>query len=183
MRLALGVVMTGILLLVKPATRWVPNLRLVLIGSHTLSTMKYLFIFLIIIPLVSFGEAYKWTDGDGKIHFGDSPKEGDRAEKMEIKANVYEAVTYESVAPSQAPHQAARGPVTMYSTSWCGYCKKAIKYFKDNKVAYVERDVEKDPSARRAYDALGGKGIPIILVGQKRMNGFSVSGFEHIYKP
>ena len=150
--------------------------------------MKYLFILLLAVPLIAFAEIYQWTDAQGKIHFGDSPKDGDKAKKVQVRVNVYEAVTYEPVVPAttaaQASPQATAEPkkVILYSTQWCGHCRKAIKYFKDNKIPYVERDIEQDPSARRAYDALGGKGIPIILVGQKRMNGFSIPAFQHIYR-
>ena len=34
------------------------------------------------------------------------------------------------------------GKVVMYSTSWCGYCKKAKNYFEANKIAYIEKDIE-----------------------------------------
>lgn len=75
-----------------------------------------------------------------------------------------------------------KGQVVMYSTDWCGYCKKARDYFRSQNIAFVEYDIEKNPQARRQYDALGAKGVPVILVGDKRMNGFSVSGFQGIYR-
>lgn len=70
----------------------------------------------------------------------------------------------------------------MYATSWCGYCKKARSYFKEKGISYIEYDIEKNERAKRMYDLLGGKGVPVILVGKKRLNGFSVAGFEDIYK-
>jgi glutaredoxin-like YruB-family protein len=70
----------------------------------------------------------------------------------------------------------------MYSTAWCGYCKKARKYFTSKGIAFIEYDIEKNARAKRDYDALGGKGVPVILVGKKRMNGFSPQGFDRIYK-
>ena len=32
--------------------------------------------------------------------------------------------------------------VVMYSTSWCGYCKKARRYFKQQKIPFEEYDVD-----------------------------------------
>ena len=67
-------------------------------------------------------------------------------------------------------------------TAWCGYCKKAKKYFQKKGIPFVEYDIEKNARAKRDYDAIGGKGVPVIVMGKKRMNGFSVAGFERFYK-
>jgi len=141
--------------------------------------MRYLFIILLIVPILALGEIYKWTDDKGNVHFGDSPKENERSEKIVVEVNSYENVTYDNVEFYQGSESKR---VTMYATSWCGYCKKARNYFKENGVSYIEYDIEKDERAKRMYDLLGGKGVPVILVGKKRMNGFSVAGFEGIYK-
>jgi len=70
--------------------------------------------------------------------------------------------------------------VVMYATSWCPYCQQARDYFRRRGIPYVEHDIEKDPVAHRDYKAFGGRGIPVIFVDQRRMNGFSVSVFEKI---
>lgn len=71
--------------------------------------------------------------------------------------------------------------VVMYATSWCPYCQQARNYFRQQGIPYVEHDIEKDAAARRDYKAFGGRGVPVIFVDKRRMNGFSVSGFEKIY--
>ncbi len=73
-------------------------------------------------------------------------------------------------------------PVVMYATSWCPYCRQARNYFRQQGIAYIEYDIEKDAAARQAYRAFGGRGIPVIFVGKRRMNGFSVTGFNKIYR-
>jgi len=72
--------------------------------------------------------------------------------------------------------------VVMYATSWCPYCEQARNYFRRRGIPYVEHDIEKDAAARRDYRAFGGRGVPVIFVDKQRMNGFSVSGFEKIYR-
>ena len=42
--------------------------------------------------------------------------------------------------------------------------------------------IERDADAKRRYQTFGGRGIPVIFVGKRRMNGFSVSGFNKIYQ-
>ena len=71
--------------------------------------------------------------------------------------------------------------VVMYATSWCPYCQQARNYFREQGIPYVEHDIEKDTDARRAYKDFGGRGVPVIFVGKRRMNGFSVAGFNKIY--
>lgn len=141
--------------------------------------MKYIVTLFLIVPFLSFAEIYKWTDQQGKVHFGDSPENKGNAEIVTVEVNSYKNVTYEDTEI----YQGTESPrVTMYATSWCGYCKKARRYFNKRGISYLEYDIEKDEVAKRMYDLLGGKGVPVILVGKKRMNGFSVAGFERIYR-
>lgn len=70
----------------------------------------------------------------------------------------------------------------MYATSWCPYCQQARNHFRQQGIAYTEYDIERDADAKRRYQAFGGRGIPVIFVGKRRMNGFSVSGFNKIYR-
>ncbi len=70
----------------------------------------------------------------------------------------------------------------MFSASWCGYCKKAKAYFKENRIRFTEYDIEKNSKGKRLYTQMGATGVPVILVGNKRMNGFSESGFNRLYK-
>ena len=70
----------------------------------------------------------------------------------------------------------------MYSTSWCGACKRAKQYFNENGINYVEYDVETNEKGKQDFRELGGRGVPIILVGNKRLNGFTASSFEKIYR-
>ena len=72
--------------------------------------------------------------------------------------------------------------VVMYSTSWCGYCRQARRYFKSKDIKYVERNIERSRLAKRAYDRLGGNGVPLIVVGANKMSGFSTRQFDRLYR-
>ena len=69
----------------------------------------------------------------------------------------------------------------MYATSWCGVCRKARSYFRANGIAFTEFDVENSARGKREFKRLGGRGVPVILVGKKRLNGFNRTAFESIY--
>ena len=72
--------------------------------------------------------------------------------------------------------------VTMYSTSWCGYCRKARDVFTRQGIPFRELDIENDAQARQAYDALNGRGVPLILIDKKRMTGFDIRTFKRLYE-
>ena len=39
------------------------------------------------------------------------------------------------------------GTVTMYSTTWCGYCRRLKSQMEREGIRYVEVDIERDPEA------------------------------------
>ncbi len=134
----------------------------------TLLLLSCLFLF----SASAYCEIYKWTDASGNIRYGDSKPESLGAKKLDIKANVYEKPGLASKPPKK---------VLMYSTSWCGYCKKARKYFRHNTIPYVEYDIERDMRANQRYKKLGGNGVPLILYENKRMTGFNQEQFKRFY--
>ena len=77
--------------------------------------------------------------------------------------------------PSQvvSEHTQAKANVVLYATEWCGYCKLARRFLDQKGIPYKEFDIEKDAEARKAYEALGGRGIPLIDV-----NGTLIRGFD-----
>lgn len=105
-----------------------------------------------------------------------------RVEKVKIAINSYEHVSYELPPLSVQPASKSSKSVVMYSTTWCGYCKKARAYFQANNIPYTDYDVEGSAEGKEKYDAIGGQGVPIIFVGQARMNGFSAEGFDRLYR-
>lgn len=73
-------------------------------------------------------------------------------------------------------------PVVMYSTQWCPYCRKAHAYFKRHQISYVDYDIEASAQNLANFRALNGRGVPLITVGDKRMQGFSPKSFEDLLK-
>ncbi len=139
-------------------------------------------VLLLVLPCISNAEIYKWVDEQGRVHFGDSPKVEDKAEKVVVDVISYEYVEVEPFEFYQPPaKKQTREQVVMYSTEWCGYCRKARNYFSERKINFVEYDIEKDASANAQFKKAGGRGVPLILVGDKKMSGFSEQRFTAIY--
>jgi glutaredoxin len=62
--------------------------------------------------------------------------------------------------------------VVLYATSWCGYCAKTRRLFKQLRVEYTEYDIEKDETANTRFQKLGGRGVPLIVIGTGVVHGF-----------
>lgn len=153
-----------------------------------MSQIKYIIFICIFFVTPLSAQIFKWVDENGVTHYSDSQPEKIKVEEFTIDS--YDAVSIESLPESYQFEPIERDPkltrksskrVVMYSTQRCGYCKKARKYFKKQNIRFVEYDIDRSKSARARYNKLGAKGVPVILVGKKRMNGFNVAGFNRIY--
>ncbi|MFK7885227.1 MAG: glutaredoxin family protein [Gammaproteobacteria bacterium] len=69
---------------------------------------------------------------------------------------------------------ALAGPVVVFSTEWCGYCKKTKHFLNTHDIPYDERDIEQSDAAREAFTRLGGNGVPLVLVGNQIIHGYSL---------
>ena len=128
-------------------------------------------------------EIYKWVDKDGRVHYSDTKPEQQSVESVDIKVNTFKQVKVFDVPATQSTQSKSRSKrVVMYSTEWCGVCKKAKKYFKQHRIAFREYDIDKSEKARARWKKLGGRGVPVILIGRKKMHGFSANSFEAIYR-
>lgn len=147
---------------------------------------------LLALPSVAGAEMYRWVGEDGSVTYRDTPPP---AGKKRAQVKVYADGDFEPAPPRQAAagraparkvsgtHVAERkrfdGTVELYVTSWCGYCRKAQEYLKSRQVPYVAYDIEKDPAAARRHKELGGRGVPLIVIGDKRISGFSAEALDH----
>ena len=137
---------------------------------------------LLLVSSVGNAEIYQWRDKDGNLHFGDKPPPSADSKEVELKINSYQSVeTMDGSKWAKDRKQRNSKRVVMYSTQWCGVCKRAKKYFRSKSIPFQEYDVEKSEKGRRDYAAMNGTGVPIVMVGSTRMNGFSASRFESIY--
>jgi len=74
---------------------------------------------------------------------------------------------------------AASSDVIIYGASWCGACKQAARYFRSKGVAFVEKDIEKEPAARSEMlskaraQGVSTSGIPVLDVRGTMLGGFN----------
>ncbi len=130
-------------------------------------------------------DVYKWTDEKGKIHFSDAPPAENTAEKLDEAELAKRISSYTNVSVSITPidfgYNRQANSLIMYTTSRCGYCAKARKYFAKKRIPFEEKNIDISESAKAEFDDFGGKGVPVILIGRYSMTGFSESRFEEMY--
>lgn len=144
----------------------------------------------------SYAEMYKWEDDHGVVTFKDTPPPAAKKRKVKVyrdsdfdaapPAPAPEKSSKKNVSPSPQPSQSAAkkkerfaGTIEMYATDWCGYCKAAENYMKSKNYPYVKYDIEKDSAAKQRHKDLGGRGVPLIIIGANKMSGFSPGTLEH----
>ena len=62
-------------------------------------------------------------------------------------------------------------PIVVVMADWCGYCKAARKFMRENNIAYVEINFDKLPKAQKEKIVKAG-GIPQTTVGYQPFIGF-----------
>ena len=63
--------------------------------------------------------------------------------------------------------------ITLYSTPTCTYCAAAKDFFKENKIAYTNKDVTKDQKAHKEMlEKSGSNAVLVIDIDGKILVGF-----------
>lgn len=89
----------------------------------------------------------------------------------------------EAPGTSSAEGREAQPQVVLYATSWCGYCKATREFFAENGIRYTEYDIESSDSARAEHARLGGRGIPLIVVGEEVLRGYNPQALNELLGP
>lgn len=71
-----------------------------------------------------------------------------------------------------AAQAGGQGEVVLYATQWCGYCAKTRTLLGEHGIAYREVDIEKSASGQAEFQALGGRGVPLLDVRGELIHGY-----------
>lgn len=134
------------------------------------------------VPAVA--DMYKWVDETGKVHYTDSPPPGKKAQKLDLRINSIAGPPVVSAFKDRATGTSSQtgAKVKVYGATWCGYCKRAKAYLQARRTPFEDIDVERSAQGQSEYRALGGRGIPVILVGDQRMDGYRQEALEGMLK-
>jgi glutaredoxin-like YruB-family protein len=89
-------------------------------------------------------------------------------------------------AAKSAEPAAIRGgghEVVVYTTSWCGWCKKTRAWLDDQGIDYENRDVETNAAwAEEMHDLTGSGGVPVIVIDGEVIQGFNQAQMEKMLR-
>lgn len=66
----------------------------------------------------------------------------------------------------------AGNEVVMYATTTCPYCEKVRDLLASEGVKYTEYQIDKSEAANAEFIAKGGIGVPLLYIGERRIDGF-----------
>jgi len=72
--------------------------------------------------------------------------------------------------------------VTLYSTRHCPYCRQAKQYLQSKGVRFQEFDVQRNIRAQRTLAKMGARAVPVIMVGEIRVDGFDRQRLDILLK-
>ncbi len=152
---------------------------------------------LLIFAMPASAELYKYTDAKGELHFVDDISKVPKKYRKQLEsaepqgnANFMDAApasrsAQESTAPEPPEQRRVVSPSTnveVFMTSWCGYCRKMIKFLNEKGIPYTAYDIEKDSAAARAYGELGVRGVPVVRVGSHVVSGYNPEAVMSYFK-
>lgn len=72
--------------------------------------------------------------------------------------------------------------VVLYSTANCPHCKRAKAFLQREGITFREMDIGKNARARKELERLGARGVPVLLIGDARLDGFDEKRFWRLYR-
>jgi glutaredoxin len=73
--------------------------------------------------------------------------------------------------------------ITLYGTRNCPNCRLARRYLQGLGLRFREFDVNRDRRAQKDLARLGTRSVPVILVGDRRVDGFDRARLDRLLKP
>ena len=74
------------------------------------------------------------------------------------------------------------GPeVVVYTTAWCGWCRKTLAFLDERGVRYVNKDIEaNDGNREELIQKTGRTSIPVVEIDGEIIRGFNAARMEQL---
>ncbi len=135
-------------------------------------------------------ELYKSVGPDGRIVYSDKPPAKGRIEKTmkfenlpssTLPASAFSYVKQQRKMKVSSPTNRPTSAVVLYSAAWCGFCKEAKAYLAGKGITYQEIDIDTNDGMVAFAQAGGDKGVPLLLAGDQRVQGFSLAAYDALF--
>jgi glutaredoxin len=68
--------------------------------------------------------------------------------------------------------------VTVYSSSNCANCRQLKNWLQQHNIRFTDLNIEKNRRAFTDFQRLGSRGVPVLLIGKSRIDGFQPKRVE-----
>jgi glutaredoxin len=68
--------------------------------------------------------------------------------------------------------------ITLFTGPDCAYCRQAKAFLRQRGIPFAERDIARSRSAFEEFHRLRGRGVPLILIGHRKIAGFDPGRLE-----
>ena len=158
--------------------------------------MRAFFIVALLGPLLSqAATVYRSVGPDGKVIYSDTQPADGKVEKTLTFVNLPSTPMPESVLKyrdelqksmkrrlSETGTRLDTSRPVIFTAVWCGYCTRAKSYLAEKRIPYQEYDID-TPDGMRAYvEAGGGRGVPVMLWNNQKVQGFSRPAYDALFK-
>jgi len=62
--------------------------------------------------------------------------------------------------------------IRVYKAAGCGRCRQLERWLEQQRLPYLALDVERNRRAAREFQRYGGRGVPLVVVGEEVIQGF-----------
>ncbi len=136
------------------------------------------------LALLAFAAAasaqlYRWTDEQGKVHFGDTPPPPG-ARNVQKKSGAPGVTGTEENVPFALRQPLKEFPVTLYSAPSCNGCAPARALLNARGIPFKEISVRTDEQIAELNKAAGENVVPALLVGPTAIRGFDEDSYHRV---
>ena len=150
------------------------------------------FLSLALIMSAAADTVYKAVGPDGEMTYSDKPPSNRaRTDTLEFRNLPSSPLPAHVLRFREQLEKSAEGRISaarttpgekpvLFTANWCGHCKRAKSHLAAAQISYVEYDIENVDGMRAFVTAGGSGGIPLLVAGDRRIQGYSAPAYDRL---
>lgn len=122
---------------------------------------------------------YQFTDEHGNVQIVEKLEDVPPAKRDSV--GFFEVPLQNPEGSAQAKRDGDPPQVILYTTSWCGYCERLRNDLDRAQIPFEERDIERSDTFREEHRKLGGRGVPVTVIGDEVIPGYQPQRVKQLY--